>query len=111
MARTKRRVSVATPLRRCSKFNATRSPVNRARAERRDARGDLPRREFLAIVIHNFRFGRRVQKTKDLGEQFDSGEDQRRFGNHFAARALPGGTVVSVVMSPEPNILGQEGSQ
>ena len=65
-ARTKRRVSVATPLRRCNKFKATRSPVKRARAEARTTRGDLSRSEFLAVVINDFRFGGRDPKGERL---------------------------------------------
>ena len=53
--------------------------------------GNLSRRKFLAVVEDDFRFGVEVQKTEDLGEQFNPGKDQRRFGDHLAARALRGG--------------------
>src|ERR1700693_721336 len=42
IARTKRRVSVATPLNRCKRFRATRSPVDSARAEAFTHAGTFP---------------------------------------------------------------------
>ena len=81
-------MSVATPLRRCNRLSATRSPVSKCARGGRYACRDLSREEFLAVVKIDFRCRGGVQEAENFDEQIDPREDERRLGDHFAVRAL-----------------------
>jgi hypothetical protein len=109
-ARTNRWVSVATPLRRCNRFNATRSPV-KVRARCRYTRRDLSWRDFFAVVQLDLRFHCGSRSLKTSTKRLDPGEDERRFGNHFATRTARGGNDSVRGDVAGSDILGQKGLQ
>jgi len=99
-ARTKRWVSVATPLKRCNRFNATRSPVSRARAEALTRAGICPGLSF-TVVAADFRFRRGVQERKTSTNRSIQPRRAAPCDHLPRARCVEEMTVY-VVMSPAP---------
>src|ERR1700722_9463724 len=90
-ARTKRRVSVATPLSRCKRFNATRSPVKRARAE--------------AVTRAGISFG---LSSSPSGKTISTDAVNSKRWKTSANRSTPASTIGDLAMtSPRPRWIGE----